>query len=329
MGNHQPNHNDETTNARSSEEILKIEYDFTSKLCDGLLRKFGNNGNNLVVSPLSIFVTLSMVMCGAEGKTLKEMMKTLSFEGDFAKIKEGTLKTFMIESVQNIISKKDTLNLANSIYLAKSLILESDFKDLMKNSFRACLNQTDFSQGAVAAKEINDWVSENTGDKIQNLVGPSSINANTMMILVNAITFFGVWKNAFDKTNTTEYHQFYTTNGAIIGVPLMSQSYIEIPYGQDDGYKWVNLPYKTPGFSMTLVIPQTPSSSVSTQTDTKFNEWFIKRLSKKSNVKFPTSTQKITSLVVPRFEISFSSSLNEILTQEPFIKFGVSLSRNT
>ena len=60
----------------------------------------------------------------------------------------------------------------------------------------------DFGQAVQSASAINQWVKEQTNNKIQNLIGPESISSMTKLILVNAIYFKGDWKVKFDKSKT-------------------------------------------------------------------------------------------------------------------------------
>ena len=60
----------------------------------------------------------------------------------------------------------------------------------------------DFGQAVQSASAINQWVKEQTNQKIQDLIGPESISSMTKLILVNAIYFKGDWQVKFDKSKT-------------------------------------------------------------------------------------------------------------------------------
>ncbi len=53
-----------------------------------------------------------------------------------------------------------------------------------------------------ARKEINEWVSQKTMEKIQDLLSEGTITPNTKMVITSCIYFKGIWKSQFDKNFT-------------------------------------------------------------------------------------------------------------------------------
>ena len=56
----------------------------------------------------------------------------------------------------------------------------------------------------INVQQINNWCNLKTHGKIQKIL--DSIPINTVMILLNAIYFKGVWKIEFDEEKTTKKH---------------------------------------------------------------------------------------------------------------------------
>ena len=68
--------------------------------------------------------------------------------------------------------------------------------------YGAGIHQSDFvNQPEAVRKEINTWVSDETREKIQNLLGENAISPFTRMILVNAIYFKADWLDQFDANS--------------------------------------------------------------------------------------------------------------------------------
>ena len=62
----------------------------------------------------------------------------------------------------------------------------------------------DFGQAVQSATAINQWVEEQTNNKIQKLIDPESLGPLTKLVLVNAIYFKGNWDVKFDKSKTSK-----------------------------------------------------------------------------------------------------------------------------
>jgi serpin B len=94
-------------------------------------------------------------------------------------------------------------------------------------------------------------VAEKTRDRIEELLGPGTINALTRAVLVNAIYFKGSWATAFDP-EATRTRPFHLLDGSRRDVEMMHGLW-ETTYAKGDGWQAVRLPYF--GASMLVVVP--------------------------------------------------------------------------
>ena len=101
--------------------------------------------------------------------------------------------------------------------------------------------------------EINNWVSDKTEEKINDLLPEGSINPETKLVLVNAIYFKADWLDAFDANDTYD-RDFKLLDGSTVSVPMMGQR-MYIPYALRDGYAIAELPYAGGTAAMTLIVP--------------------------------------------------------------------------
>jgi serpin B len=62
----------------------------------------------------------------------------------------------------------------------------------------------DFGQAVQSASAINQWVVEQTNNKIKKIITPESLGPLTKLVLVNAIYFKGDWDVKFDKSKTSK-----------------------------------------------------------------------------------------------------------------------------
>jgi len=117
--------------------------------------------------------------------------------------------------------------------------------------------EVDFSDRKNAAALINDWVEENTGDKIKDLIKEDDIHDMLAMILTNAIYFKGLWANQFDVEDTTN-RDFELSDGSKITVPTMRlfDNDITWNYTENDDLQILELPYKGDKLSMYILLPK-------------------------------------------------------------------------
>ncbi|HKU44722.1 MAG TPA: serpin family protein, partial [Polyangiales bacterium] len=152
---------------------------------------------NLVYSPLSATLALGMTYAGAKGRTATEMKTVLgdSFApGVFHTAANRLMRELASRERESSMSSSEQpkleLNLADSIFVDRSLTLQASFLDLLSREYDIGVGQVDFSTASEAARlGINAWVQEQTKDKIKDLLAPDAITFRTRLVLVNALYF--------------------------------------------------------------------------------------------------------------------------------------------
>ncbi|KAG2379570.1 hypothetical protein C9374_006687 [Naegleria lovaniensis] len=286
-----------------------------------------NEPMNIIFSPFSVFMALSMTMCGASNETLRDMASGLSipFSMDqFAEFKQQVMKPFMSKMMKQVLDKNSSeLALANRIYVAHNATLVKEFQDFVKEAFDSQVETCNFEQNASNERiKINEWVEKQTNHLIKNLLPQQAVNRDTRVILVNAIYFLGTWKTQFDKKLTKNNQLFYLLNhdeqskDRTCKVTMMNMSNAKVPYGSNNCYKWVRLYYSNTEFSMTLVLPESNPQQVTVESEKKLDEFISQQVA--SPCPFSTSETKLTTLSIPKFNIEYETSMSEILKQTPF-----------
>ncbi len=220
---------------------------------------------NLFYSPYSISLALAMTYAGARGETEQEMAEALRFhlpqaklhpafnalDQELARRGEGGEEG---DESDGEDAEKFRLNIANAIWGQEDYEFLSSFLDLLAEHYGAGLRVLDFAGAPEESRAIiNDWVSEQTEEKIKDLLPPGSINSLTRLVLTNAIYFNATWAYPFEE-GTTEDGPFTLLNGSEVQVPLMRQ--VEtLRYGEGSGYQAVELPYAGHEMSMVILLP--------------------------------------------------------------------------
>ncbi len=223
-----------------------------------LYRELRSAGSNLFFSPHSISTALAMTYAGARGETAAEMARVLHFTLPPEQLFPAFNALDLALQPGKPKEKEQPLELqgANALWGQQGYTFQSEFLDLLAQNYGAGMRLVDFKTAPEAARQaINQWVSEQTKNRIQDLIAPGVIDTLTRLVLVNAIYFKGGWLYPFNALATHEA-PFTRLDGSQVNVPLMSWSEAEtVRYAQGAGYQMVELPYQGGNAVMTILLP--------------------------------------------------------------------------
>ena len=232
------------------QKLVSANNDFAFDLAAQIAK--GQPDANVFISPFSVSSALQMVENGAAGQTKAEMQQVLHTADLTSAIANPAFK----ELNQQFASRKDvTLNLANGIWFKQGFHLEPAFVADNKNFFKAELAAVDFGSPN-SAQTINNWADKQTQGKIKDVV-QYPFDADTRVILANAIYFKGKWVHPFEKYQTGS-RDFHLASGKVKSTPLMMQR-LEFDYQETADFQAVQLAYKG-GLWMEVFLPAAKSS---------------------------------------------------------------------
>ncbi len=243
-------------NPAVSPEIVEVGKgcnEFALKMLSELSRSAPTE--NVFFSPFSIHVALAMTFAGARGDTLREMQAALAYpleEGALAK----SYKTYL-ESLRPPTGKDAPyeLAIANAIWAQDKYPFGKSYLKKVEEWFASKVNLVDFAAGAAAIRnEINTWVEKITHDRIKDLIPAGALNADTRMVLVNAVYFKGKWVDEFLKSDTRD-EPFKAGDGTTKTVPMMSRT-DDMLYAETEQYQAIRLPYKGNDLAMLVLLPR-------------------------------------------------------------------------
>ncbi len=271
--------------------------------------------DNLVFSPISLSLALSMAMAGAEGSTETGMLDALQLtlpEGEIHPAFNALLLAIehsQEELIEDIEGSKFQLNIANSIWGQAGFDFNEAFLDTLALNYGAGVYDVDYKQyPEEARKAINDWVAEETQDKIQDIIPPGVIDTLTRLVLANAIYFKGSWLYPFNASATHDA-LFTLLDDSQVTVEMMGLSGEHLSYTQGAGYQAVQLPYLSSDFTMTLLVPD---AGVYAQFEDELNSQIL------ASILSEMSSQPV-DLEMPKFD--FESDIN---ANDPLIALGMS-----
>ena len=129
-----------------------------------------------------------------------------------------------------------------------------DFTQLLLKTYGAGLNDVDFAQTEQARKAINDWVSQQTKDKIKDLIPEGVLSDATRLVLTNAIYFKSNWAEKFEK-DVTRDGPFKVSADKSVDVPMMHLTH-RFRYMENDELQMLEMPYSRNELSMVILLPK-------------------------------------------------------------------------
>ncbi|KAL3865726.1 hypothetical protein ACJMK2_043086 [Sinanodonta woodiana] len=245
--------------AQSKEDVTDVP---TPRLNDGLMafslnlyKLYTEGEGNIFLSPYSVCAAMLLAHLGTKGDSELQIRKALGLDHMEVEVMH---KEF--QKMRKVLNEKTvdntTLAIANRIFAKLGLSVRKDYTEkslLYHGSEMECL---DFAGESEKSRlRINSWVEEQTREKIKDLLPAGSINALTLVVLVNAVYFKGDWDTKFD-TERTEKNDFFISTDETVKVDMM-QDTRKCNFLKNDELKYsaLMLPYKDGNLSMVILLP--------------------------------------------------------------------------
>lgn len=252
--------------------------------------------NQGVVSPYSVGSALAMTAFGARGSTAEGFAKVLGFSVATSASELAALQKSLGELAA---SSKGQFSIANRLWASPKLSARPQFLDKLKNDFQAPCGLADFDQPEKARGQINDWISQQTQKKIEELLPAGSLNPLTRLVLTNAVYIKGNWVSPFPE-KLTRPAPFHRHDGSTVEVPTM-QNNVEVLLGQVGEVRIVILPFRDERLGMAFLIPK--KSKWGPQF---FGEQYLDEV-------LSLTEYRTVELLLPRFKVKGDYSLKNTL----------------
>lgn len=268
----------------------------SASLTDFAVRLFqasAEEGENTLISPLSVLSALSMTANGAKEETLLQMENVLGMPTE-------ELNNYLYSYMKTLPQGKNyKLNLANSIWFTdrERFTVKEEFLQLNADYYGADIYKAPFDNTTL--KDINNWVKDKTDGMILEIL--DKIPQNAVMYLVNALAFEAEWANVY-KENQVHNDVFTQEDGKTQEATFMygeENSYLEdknatgfVKYYKDNKYAFVAL---------------LPNEDVSVSE-------YVKGLDGEYLNRLLENRQEITvNTAIPKFETEYSTEMSEVL----------------
>lgn len=227
---------------------------------------------NLLTSPLSASLALTMTYAGAQGSTATGMAKALHLGSAAGTIFGGqnaldqaiaSRAATALAGDQHVANESGEappspsdydLTVVNSVWGEKTYTWATPFLDILASDYGTGVYLEDFVNAFDQARQaINGWVSGETADRINNLLPPGSLDDTTRMVLVNAIHLKLPWANTF-QASATAPASFTRGDGSTVTTPFMNQQQT-FGYVDDGQAQIVSLPLSGGQETVLIALP--------------------------------------------------------------------------
>ena len=232
-------------------EFINSSNEFSFEMYQELM----DGDENVFFSPYSITTALGMAYEGARGKTATEMENVLDIP------KDNKTRLEMMKELQSMLNEKGDsydLSTANAYWLREDGSLREDYKDAIENFYLAYGKKLDFAGDPAGSVDIiNNWVEEQTNDKIKDLLSETDIDPMTYLILTNAIYFKSDWKYQFDESASEEM-DYHKSDGSNVKTDMMHMcdDSIDLNYASNSDVQLLQLPYENNEITMYVMLPK-------------------------------------------------------------------------
>ena len=261
-----------------SQEAPKDAGEAAARLGLGLLSLA--EGENPLLSPLSILYALAMTENGAAGETLQEMETLLGRPVEELNAALGAYLAGKSEGIQG------TLHLANGIWFR-------EWEDFTV--------EPDFLFTDATLRDINAFVREHTDGMIDGIL--SEFPPDTVMVLVNALAFQAEWRDKYEGYQVQDW-DFTLADGSVTPISLMRDT--EWSYLETENAAGFLKPYQGGRYAFLALLPNEDSSLpelLASLTPSQLRDLAAN----------PQNCEVRTGL--PKFQLSYDADLTDLLPQ--------------
>jgi serpin B len=218
-----------------------------AKVTDFAVRLFQageKNGENTLISPLSVLCALAMTANGAENETLQQMETVLGMTTQ-------ELNLYLYSYMQSLPGEEACkLSLANSIWFTEDerFTVNPDFLQTNADYYGADIYKAPFNNQT--CRDINNWVKEKTDGMIPNIL--DRIPDAAVLYLVNALAFDAQWANPYYETQIRN-GEFTRENGTKQNASFMYST--EHIYLEDENATGFMKKYKGGKYAFVAMLP--------------------------------------------------------------------------
>lgn len=201
-----------------------------------------NPGKNIIFSPLSVYILLSMAADATAGQTKEEICRLLC-EGEYS---DEIIK--QLPALLKSLTAGDSYSLANAVVVREDIhhSIVPGYEKHLEEVFDGKLFMTDNM-----VDHVNAWVRKNTRGMIPSMMDESM--KDVLLCMLSACAFLADWKNQYEERDI-QNEDFHNLDKTLSRVKMLL-SY-EPVYIEDESFTGFAKPYKNEEYSYVVLLPK-------------------------------------------------------------------------
>lgn len=281
--------------AHLSEDTIPALKTYATNNISTFLSDSGNG--NKTVSPLNIYMALSMLAEITDGNTRKQLLDALGC----STIEELRTTANCIWHTNYCNAVNTTNLLASSLWLNNNISYNSDTLETLAGNYYA----SSF-RGEMGSPEYNatlqNWLNEQTGDLLGDQISNISLNPLTVIALATTVQFHAKWESKFYETATSA-QTFHTPTGDISCDFMHSSKKRNFYWG--DKFSAVSLQFVEGGY-MKIILPDEGYTPDDLLTDEEALAFLTS-----NPLKWENQKHLLVNMAIPKFDISSQIELSD------------------
>lgn len=255
-------------------------------------------GQNLVYSPLNVYMALSMLCECTDGNSRAQIL-TLLGQSDLASVRAQARALW---NANYCADGAVTSILASSLWLNDGTAYVKKTLDMLAQNYYASAFSGKMGSDAYN-KALQDWLNEQTGGLLKEQASGLRFDPETVLALATTIYYRAKWSNEFSKSRTSE-GMFHAPSGDLTCDFMHSSGTGTYYWGERFGA--VNLSLRESG-CMKLLLPDEGVSPEELLKDAEAMNFLL------GSEAWENSKFLIVNLSVPKFDVSSDLDLNSSL----------------
>lgn len=307
----------EVNTTLSSIDMTRDEYsDFTHNELNDFSMKYAseyysyfNSEENIVSSPLSLYMSLAMAVECSKGNTRGELLRTLNM--NYESVARYTNALYLISTKE--FNKNDKIvsmeRLTNSIWMQNNGIFNEDTLDVLSDSYYCYPYSVDFmNDNQKTNRMIKEFISDNTNGLINN---DFNLGYETVFALINTLYVKDIWSHDFEELPlTNENYTFINSDGTTRQSRLLIGQYVDGRIQEGEKYRTFFISTEN-GYKLKFILPKE-----SYNLDDVFSESVLQEINSIIDYEPYNDEYTInykTRCFFPEFSVSSNGSIKSIL----------------